>query len=132
MFMVIKMNFLEKYGIYLKDKTNLETALTHSSYSNEHGSPSYERLEFLGDAVLELIISEYLYDNFDYPEGKMSKLRSEYVCEHALYEYAKEIGYIDYIRVGNGQIHNERYRQKPEDLPEIYRPEQGRRIDPCL
>ena len=106
MFMVIKMNFLEKYGIYLKDKTNLETALTHSSYSNEHGSPSYERLEFLGDAVLELIISEYLYDNFDYPEGKMSKLRSEYVCEHALYEYAKEIGYIDYIRVGNGQIHN--------------------------
>ena len=106
MFMVIKMNFLEKYGIYLKDKTNLETALTHSSYSNEHGTPSYERLEFLGDAVLELITSEYLYDNFDYPEGKMSKLRSEYVCEHALYEYAKEIGYIDYIRVGNGQIHN--------------------------
>ena len=100
------MKFLEKYGIYLTDKDNLLTALTHSSYSNEHGGKNYERLEFLGDAVLQLITSEYFYNNFNYQEGDMSKIRSRYVCEHALYEYAKVIGYIPYIRVGNGQIHN--------------------------
>lgn len=106
MFTVNKMKFLEKYGIFLKDIDTLKTALTHSSYSNEHNVASYERLEFLGDAVLELITSEYLFKNYNYPEGKMTKLRSRYVCEHALYEYAKVIGYIPYIRVGNGQIHN--------------------------
>ena len=100
------MKFLEKYGIHLKNKKNLEIALTHTSYSNEHHVENYERLEFLGDAVLELIMSEYLFESFDYPEGKMTKIRSSYVCEHALYEYAKEIGYIPYIRVGNGQIHD--------------------------
>ena len=52
------MKFLEKYGIYLKDQNQLLTALTHTSYSNEHGCENYERLEFLGDAVLELITSE--------------------------------------------------------------------------
>ena len=100
------MKFLEKYGIHLKDTNTLKTALTHSSYANEHNTDSYERLEFLGDAVLELITSEYFYKTTDFEEGKMSKKRSEYVCEHALYEYAKKIGYIPYIRVGNGQIHN--------------------------
>lgn len=102
MFTVIDMKFLDKYGINLKNKKNLETALTHTSYANEHNVESYERLEFLGDAVLELISSEYLFKNFNYSEGEMSKIRSRYVCENALYTYAKEIGYIPYIRVGNG------------------------------
>ena len=100
------MKFLEKYGIFISDSENLKTALTHTSYSNEHDVPSYERLEFLGDAVLELIMSEYLYKVHDYKEGQMTKIRSRYVCEHANYEYAKVVGFIPYIRVGNGQIHN--------------------------
>lgn len=100
------MNFLEKYGITLKNEQNLLEALTHTSYSNEHGCAHYERLEFLGDAVLELITSEYFYNNNDIDEGEMTKIRSRYVCEHANYEYAKVVGFIPYIRVGNGQIHN--------------------------
>ncbi len=100
------MKFLEKYGIYLKDQNQLLTALTHTSYSNEHGCENYERLEFLGDAVLELITSEYFYEKKDFREGDMTKIRSRYVCEHANYGYAKKVGFIPYIRVGKGQINN--------------------------
>ena len=96
------MDIFKKYNIKFKDNKLLETALTHSSYSNEHGGDCYERLEYLGDAVLEIVCSEYLYKNTSYPEGQMSKLRSLYVCENALYEYSKEINLKDYIRVGNG------------------------------
>lgn len=106
MSMVIIMKFLEKYGIFVKDEKTMWTALTHSSYSNEHGCENYERLEFLGDAVLELITSEYFYEHGREREGDMTKIRSRYVCEHANYEYAKVVGFIPYIRVGNGQIHN--------------------------
>ena len=80
----------------------LKQALTHSSYSNEHGGLCYERLEYLGDAVLEIVCSDYLYNNTDYPEGEMSRLRSLYVCENALYEYSKEIDLSSYILLGNG------------------------------
>lgn len=100
------MKFLEKYGIHIKNKDLLLTALTHTSYSNEHNCESYERLEFLGDAVLELITSEYFFKNKNLQEGEMTKIRSRYVCEHANYEYSRRIGFIPYIRVGNGQIHN--------------------------
>lgn len=101
------MNFLEKYDIYIKNIGILETALTHSSYSNEHkGKTNYERLEFLGDAVLELIISDYLYNNTDLKEGNMTKMRASYVCEKALSHYSKDIGLIPLIRVGQGQINN--------------------------
>lgn len=100
------MDFLEKYNIHITDSKNLSVALTHSSFANEHNVESYERLEYLGDAVLELIMSEYLYKNYDYKEGKMTKIRSRYVCEHANYEYAKVVGFIPYIKVGNGQIHD--------------------------
>ena len=97
------MNFLEKYGIKIKDITLLETALTHSSYSHEHNTENYERLEFLGDAVLELITSEYFYLNTDLKEGEMSKVRASYVCEQALAEYSRKIGIDKHIRVGHGQ-----------------------------
>lgn len=100
------MNFLEKFGFDVNKVSNLETALTHSSYSNEHNCDNYERLEFLGDAVLELITSEYFYATNKYKEGEMTKIRSRYVCEHALYEYSKVVGFIPYIKVGNGQIHD--------------------------
>jgi len=102
--MVKNMKILDNFGIEFKDATLLETALTHTSYSHEHNVPSYERLEYLGDAVLELVMSDYLYKNTTLPEGLMSKKRSEYVCENALYEYSKELHLEEKIRVGNGIV----------------------------
>ena len=93
---------LKKYGIKIKNEKLLTEALTHSSYSNEHNTTSYERLEYLGDAVLEIVCSEYLYKNKNLPEGNLSKLRSLYVCENALFEYAKELDLSSYILIGNG------------------------------
>lgn len=95
------MKLLEKYNIDFKNEELINTALTHSSYANEHNTISYERLEFLGDAILELLMSEYLYKNTELPEGKMSKIRSGYVCENALFEYSKEIDLKSYIKIGN-------------------------------
>ncbi len=92
----------KKYGITIRDDKLLSKALTHSSYANEHDCESYERLEYLGDAVLEIVCSEYLYFNTNEPEGELSRLRSLYVCENALYEYSKEVNLKDYIKLGNG------------------------------
>ena len=91
---------LTKYGVK-DDNPILRMALTHTSYANEHKCPSYERLEYLGDAVLELIMSDYFYKNTDYSEGKMSKVRASYVCEAALDKYAEVIHLRDYIKVGH-------------------------------
>lgn len=96
------MDFLSKYGITIKNEELLKMALTHSSKAYEEKSTSYERLEFLGDAVLELATSEYFYLHSHLKEGDMSKTRASYVCENALYEYSKEIGLIEHIRTGNG------------------------------
>lgn len=101
------MHFLEKFNIKFKNLTLLQTALTHSSYSNEHKSqPNYERLEFLGDAVLELVISTYFYINTKDKEGVMTKNRANYVCENALATYGKKIGIDSEILLGEGQKHN--------------------------
>lgn len=97
---------LETLGIIINNTDLLKTALTHSSYSNEKKCENYERLEFLGDAVLELISSEYLYLNTNYQEGNMSKIRASYVCEEALATYAKDIDLEKYILVGHGQEKN--------------------------
>ena len=94
---------LESLGILIQNEKLLEIALTHSSFSNEHGTDNYERLEFLGDAVLELVTSEYFYLSTSYSEGDMSKIRASYVCEEALYQYAQDIELEKYIRVGHGQ-----------------------------
>ena len=96
------MDFLETRGITIKNEELLMQALTHTSYSNEHGVPSYERLEFLGDAVLELATSEYFYLHSNSKEGEMTKVRASYVCEEALFEYSNSIGLTPHIRVGNG------------------------------
>ena len=100
------MKCLEKMGIEIKNKELLETALTHSSYSNEHDCDNYERLEYLGDAILEAVTSEYLYLHTNYSEGEMTKIRANYVCEKALATYSKKLGIDKYIRLGHGQIHN--------------------------
>lgn len=98
------MNILNKLNIPYNDLTLYEQAFTHTSYANESNTISYERLEYLGDAVLELIISEYLYKNSNEPEGKMTKLRSSYVCENALYEYSCLLGLNEKLKLGKGEL----------------------------
>ena len=80
-------------------------AFTHTSYSNENPSfPNYERLEFLGDAILEFIISEYLYKERQFPEGVMTRMRARYVCEEALATYAKDLNFESDIKLGGSEL----------------------------
>ena len=98
------MDFLDIELIKGIKKDLLLEALTHSSYSNEHKNCSnYERLEFLGDAVLELIISDYLYKERHLEEGIMTKLRAGYVCENALYTYSMRLGLNEFLLLGHGE-----------------------------
>jgi len=79
-------------------------AFTHSSYVNEkHEKDDYERLEYLGDAVLELVTSDYLYHTVDGEEGELTKLRANYVCENACFTYASSLDFSNYIKVSNGE-----------------------------
>lgn len=98
------MKLLKELEISYNNIDLYEQALTHSSYANEHNTINYERLEFLGDAVLQLIISEYLYLNYNENEGAMTKIRSHYVCEQALYDYSISLKINDYIKLGKGEI----------------------------
>lgn len=97
----------EKIGYRFKDKMLLRRALTHTSFANEqkiNKNGHYERLEFLGDAVLELLTSEYLYlNNEDMEEGAMTKLRAAIVCEMSLAKSANEISLNNYIFLGKGE-----------------------------
>ena len=78
--------------------------MVHSSYANEHRAKAdYERLEFLGDSVVDLVIADYLYSCENEDEGEMTKVRASYVCENALYEYATNLGLNRYIKVGHGE-----------------------------
>ena len=94
----------EKLGIKPKDLRLYNTAFLHSSYANEHRAKAdYERLEFLGDSVVDLVIADYLYSCENEDEGEMTKVRASYVCENALYEYATNLGLNRYIKVGHGE-----------------------------
>lgn len=94
----------KKLGVIPNESRLYMIAFSHSSYANENNLKSdYERLEFLGDAVLELITSEYLYNNLNVEEGEMTKLRASYVCENACYTYATDLGFSNYIKVGHGE-----------------------------
>lgn len=99
---------LEKsIGYSFHNSKLLQQALTHSSFRNEqkiNQGQDYERLEFLGDAVLELITSEFIYHLYkDMPEGKMTKMRATIVCEPSLAHCAKDIELGQYIRLGKGE-----------------------------
>jgi len=100
----------DKIGYSFKDKNLLLTAITHSSYAYEHqkeGTSFYERIEFLGDAVLELVSSDFLFFEYpDLPEGKLTRLRASLVCEPTLALCAKDFSLNDYIRLGNGEEKN--------------------------
>ncbi len=99
-------NFQEKIGIRWKNIRLLDQALTHSSYAKSSIQPACdnERIEFLGDAVLELVISDYLFRKFSYlDEGGLSRMRSAVVSEESLANHARKIGLGDYILVGKDQ-----------------------------
>lgn len=98
------MEILKRLNIKTDNMKLYETAFTHTSFSNENNCDSYERLEFLGDAVLELIISDYLYNEKHLEEGTMTKMRSSYVCEEACATYARDLDFPKYIRLGSGEI----------------------------
>ena len=101
------MNLEESIGYTFKNKGLLEEALTHISYANEKGVKSYEKLEFLGDSILEFISSKYLYSKFpELKEGELTKLRATVVCEDSLYEVAKKHNVSEYIKVGHSESLN--------------------------
>lgn len=94
----------KKIGYTFKDKNILKTALTHSSYANETRSQSNERLEFLGDSVLSIIVSDYLYNRLPYvDEGTLSKYRAALVCEQSLYEVSARFELSRLILLGHGE-----------------------------
>ena len=86
------------------DPSLLQTALTHPSYTGEHGGQSYQRLEFLGDAVLQIVISDYLYAHMQEQEGVLSRIRAKLVCEETLSRIADGFGLSGYIRLSGSEI----------------------------
>lgn len=102
--MITILEIEKKIGYEFKNKELLETALTHSSYSNEKKVPNNERLEFLGDSVLSVIISEHIFKRLqDVKEGELSKFRAILVCEASLANFAKKTTINKYIRLGKGE-----------------------------
>ncbi|WP_414469011.1 ribonuclease III [Methanobacterium sp. ACI-7] len=99
------MQLLKEFSIDPSNKGLYELAFLHESYSNENDiDECYERLEFLGDAVLDLVVSEYLYnENPNLTEGQLTRMRSNYVCKKALYTYSMELGLDQYIKLGVGE-----------------------------
>ncbi|KIP22514.1 MULTISPECIES: ribonuclease III [Anoxybacillus] len=99
--------FQEQIGIFFRDEKLLIQAFTHSSYVNEHRKRLYEdneRLEFLGDAVLELTVSQYLFEQFpQMSEGELTKLRAAIVCEPSLVTFAHALSFGDLVLLGKGE-----------------------------
>lgn len=111
--MALSLDGLEqRLGYRFQNIEYLRRAVTHSSYSNETGARNHhllcnERLEFLGDSVLSIITSEYLYREFaDLPEGDLTRMRASVVCEEALASYSEKIGLGDYLLLGKGESNN--------------------------
>lgn len=93
-----------KLNYKFKDRALIQTALTHSSYANEHKCQSNERLEFLGDSILGMVVAAYLYRLYpDMPEGKMTRLRAELVCEQSLHRVSGKLGFGENLRLGKGE-----------------------------
>lgn len=96
--------FEKEINYIFKDKSLLIKALTHTSYSYEHKTESYERLEYLGDSILEFISSKYLFKNYtNLSEGEMTKVRAYSVCEDSLYEVAQKHNFINYLFLGKSE-----------------------------
>ena len=97
---------LEKnIGYTFNNKQLLKNALTHTSYAFENHIQSNEKLEFLGDSILEFISSKYLYEHFPkLTEGEMTKVRADIVCESSLYKIAKEHNFSDFLYLGKSEL----------------------------
>ncbi len=114
--------FEKKIGYTFKNKELLHEALSHSSYANEvrHGRNSNERLEFLGDSVLSIVVSEHLFTHFKHlPEGELTKIRASLVCEKALFEFAKRIELSRFILLGKGEA-NSGGRERPSIVSDAF------------
>lgn len=112
----------KKIGYRYENIAFLENALTHSSYANEvrHGTKSNERLEFLGDAVLSMVVSDYIYRNCPkLPEGELSKLRASLVCEKSLCRFAKSLGLGSYLKLSRGE-RNLHGQERPSILADAF------------
>ncbi|MDF2534930.1 MAG: Ribonuclease [Bacillales bacterium] len=121
---VTRLNRLEKeLDIPFQNKKLLIQAFTHSSYVNEHrmkSTDSNERLEFLGDAVLELTVSRFLYENFpNIPEGELTKMRAAIVCEPSLVGFANQLKYGDFLLLGKGEEQTGG-RKRPALLADVF------------
>ena len=112
----------EKIGYHFQNARLLQTALTHSSYVNEHPrehAECYERLEFLGDSILGMVTAELLYRWApSLPEGKMTRIRAELVCEESLHAVATELDLGKWMRLGKGE-ENSDGRQRPSILADM-------------
>ena len=103
----IEFTYFAKKNKFLINNINIyKEAFTHPSYTNENLGIHYERLEFLGDAILGFLVSEYIYKEKDLSEGEMTKLRAKYVCTKANAEYSLELGLDKLILLGHGAIEN--------------------------
>lgn len=100
-----ELNILEdKLGYTFKNKNLLKIALTHTSYAYENKVQSYERLEYLGDSILEFVSSQYLFENYKkLSEGEMTKVRASAVCEKNLYKVAIKLGFSDFLFLGKSE-----------------------------
>lgn len=98
------MQLLKQFSIEPLNPHLYEVAFIHESYSHEQGlKECYERLEFLGDTVLDLVVSEYLYNmDSSLSEGQLTRIRANYVCKKALYTYSMELGLDEYLKIGAG------------------------------
>ncbi|MBR3474392.1 MAG: ribonuclease III [Oscillospiraceae bacterium] len=112
----------KKIGYRFRNRRLLETALTHSSYANERrdeGCESYERLEFLGDSILGHVAADFLYRlDPPIPEGRMTRLRAELVCESSLHRIAQRLDLGTYMRLGRGEERT-RGRERPSILADM-------------
>ncbi|MBO5397547.1 MAG: ribonuclease III [Clostridia bacterium] len=96
--------FEKEIGYFFRDKSLLKKALTHTSYAYENKVESYERLEYLGDSILEFISSKYLYTNYKkLSEGEMTKVRAYSVCEDSLYTVALKHNFSDFLYLGKSE-----------------------------
>ena len=108
-------------GYTFKNKELLQHALSHSSYANERkrAGGSNERLEFLGDSVLSIVVSDFLYKNLNVPEGDLTKLRASLVCEKSLHVFAQRIRLGDFLLLGKGE-ENTGGRERPSILADAF------------
>jgi len=94
----------QEIGYFFKEKDLLRTALTHTSYAYERNVESNEKLEYLGDSILEFVSSEYLYENYkNLTEGEMTKVRATVVCETSLHKVAQKHNFSDFLYLGKSE-----------------------------